>query len=355
MDSRRHARTSDSLERLLAENVLRALVDKQHLRVAGTSHDALCDDLAAGVQPLLASVTPYLMAAHASLRVTETSFGDRDVDEALAVMADGIGERLAHSNHVDDIFVDDSTLRRTSLRAARLVFLRYMRGELAVVEDEADGEGFVISLDELGYLVSTVASRIEASTLERTLVNAGSHGGATFVGYDAGRRIATFSPVHAEPDLIAIDESITASLRTLVASGEVELPKVEQEFEVPRLRLGRGGLAGALREAERSFNRRGHTSARCERISPRRIRLAVTPVTRESAQQADVQFEELVALVEAAMDVQASAPDSQPPESAAAESRVQRRKPGTKSSQKASQPKSAPSKAVGGTRGRRRA
>jgi hypothetical protein len=90
--------------------------------------------------------------------------------------------------------------------------------------------------------------------------------------------------------------------------------------------LGRGGLLAALREAERAFDRRGHSRARCERLKARRVRLSVTPLTAEAAAHADAQFEELVALVEAAMDAQASAPASVPPDSDAAVSRVQRRR-----------------------------
>ncbi|MBM4376631.1 MAG: hypothetical protein FJ095_16225 [Deltaproteobacteria bacterium] len=315
-----------TLDRLLADHVVHALVAKQLLRVAGASHDMLRDELASAIAPLLSSVTPYLMAAHAFAQITDESFGDGDADEAIAVMIDGIGERVAHSNHVDDIFVDDATIRRASLRATRQLLVRYMRGELPIEEDARREPTITLSLESLGYLVATATTRVARPRLERVLADAGACGGAALLMLDPEGRTATFTPLQSQPDLLAIEESLTAALATLVARGEVELPKVEQEFELPPMALGRGGLLAALREAERTFDRRGHSRARCERLKLRRVRLSVTPLTTESALQADAQFEELVALVEAAMDAQATPPASAAPDSDPAVSRVQRRR-----------------------------
>ncbi|MBM4357883.1 MAG: hypothetical protein FJ096_07210 [Deltaproteobacteria bacterium] len=323
-----------TLERLLAVEVLRALVARQHLRVAHASHEVLVDELEAAIAPMLSSVTPYLMAAHASmlgeLAPAATSgdlggFGDGSANEAVAVMVDGIGERISHSNHVDDIFVDDATIRRSALRSVQRVLLGYLRGEVLIEADTESATVIPLALDGLGYVVSTCITRTDDATLEAVLVRSGGTSGAEFIALDPTRRTAAFRPRSAKASLLALEESITREVVSLLDAGLVQLPNVEQEFELPPLRVGRGPLLAALRAAAEDLERRASCRARCERIGPRRVRLAVTPLTTETAQHVDALFEELVALVEASLDRSSSPPDSREPESLAAESQTRRR------------------------------
>ncbi len=314
-----------TLERLIAEHVLGALVQRQHFRVAHASHDSLRDELEFALVPLMPSVTPYLMAAQATADDADGGFGDRNAAEALAVMVDSLGERLSNSNHIDDIFVDDATIRRDSLRAARQVLLRYMRGEFEIADDASDKSRFVIALDSLGYLVASSAARLTEPLLTLTLSDAGTAAGAVLERFDAATRIATFSPATERTSLLAIEESVTGRVAALVASGQVALPCVEQVFELPATRFARGALSTALREAAMTLERNGQCRATCEKTASRRIRLAVTPLTEEAAQRVDAYFEELVALVEGALDALTSTPPSPAPESEAAISQTRRR------------------------------
>jgi len=325
--STNHAITT--LERLIAENVLGTLVARQHLRVASGSTDSLRAELETAVVPLLSSVTPYLMAAHATVGDCQDGFNDRNADEAVAVMIDTVGERLAHSNHIDDIFVDDATLRRDSLRAARHVLLRYMRGELEIEADVNAIPSFVIALEALGYVVAAAAARLPEPRLTRALMHAGKKAGTHLEHYDAATRRATFGAGNPTTSLLSLEDAVTAQIVSRVESGEVALPCVEQVFELPAARRGRGVVAAALREAAAVLERRSPCRATCEKVGTKRIRLAVTPLTDEAAQHVDAYFEELVALVEAALDAAEAAPVSSVPESAPAISETRRRRANT--------------------------
>jgi hypothetical protein len=335
MGASQRNRSTNTLERLLAEEVLRALVERQHLRIAHASQELLRDELEASIAPMLTSITPYLMAAHAAALLEfdasvhadrPEGFGDGNANEAVAVMVDGIGERLSHSNHVDDIFADDSAIRRIALRSVRRVLLGYLRGELAIEADSSPSRGLQVSLDGLGYIVETAVSRADESTLHAALVRSGRTCGADFVSFDRSDRSATFRPRRSHASLLALEDAITAQITELIEAGHLELPNVQQEFELPTTRLGRGVLVAALRTAALELERRAACRARGERVGSRRIRLSVTPLTTETAQHADALFEQLVALVETALDRPTPmTPDLEAPESVAAESQTRRR------------------------------
>lgn len=314
-----------TLETLIAEHVLGTLVKRQLLRVAHASHELLRNELELAVAPLLSSVTPYLMAVHLGSENVNEGFGDCNADEAVAVMIDSIGDRLSHSNHIDDIFVDDATLRRDALRATRHVLHRYMRGELEIAADGHPEPRFVVALDSLGYVVAASAPRVANSMLTQTLVAAAKEVGAHLERFDATTRTAFFGAVTENASLLAIEEAVTGELVALVDSGQVLLPCVEQVFELSAPRLPRRALLAALQRAAVTIEKDHPCRATCETLAPRRIRLAITPLTSDAAQHADTYFAELVALVESAIDALDATPASAAPESAPAISQTRSR------------------------------
>lgn len=297
-----------TLERRIAEHVLTVLEARQCLRVSTGSHDLLAGELESAAGPLLTSVTPYLMAAHAAAVTTSTSFGDPNADEAVLVMVDAIGERLAHSNHVDDFFVDDATVRRITQRAMRDVLSAYLRGEFAIEEDLPGEDRLVVRLDGLGYVIATTANRATEDDMLVLLERSAADSGHVFETYDAERHVASFSMSSANADPLALEEALGARTRDLLASGRVRLPCVEQLFELPARRYSTLRLGDALREATSNIERRSNCLAVADRVPPRRLRLAVTPLSTEAALHVDATFDELITLVEAALERAAHLP-----------------------------------------------
>lgn len=323
-----------SLERLLASEVVRTLVERQHLRVARSSYDSLCDELEASIVPMLTSVTPYLIAAHPASLVTVAAtspggshdgFGDGNADEAVAVMVDGIQERIAHSNHVDDLFVDEATIRRHALRSVRRVLFEYLKGELKLEADSLAAETLLVSLDGLGYVVGTASTRSDAHTFRAALARAADACDSVLEEIDLDGRTALFRPRTPRASLLALEEAIAAEVGALVDAGLIHLPNVEQEFVLPRLGLKRGSLTSILSDAADELERRAACHARCDRVGARRIRLSITPLDAEAAGHADSLLEELVFVVEALLERAQNLRASTDGEGRGAESQVRRR------------------------------
>lgn len=292
-----------ALERHLAEHALAMLVARQHLGVAASASGTLRSDLEGAIAPMLASVAPIVMRARFD---RDGNFGDRNADEAVAVLVDSIHECLVRSDHVDDFFVDAMTLRRSAQRAVREVFLRYRRGELGPLPRTGETAPLVVDLAALGYRVAAAASILPPDELARTLKAAARRVGARLVGYDAAGHRASFAEAHGKASLLRLEESITIAFGALVDAGAIELPRVERVFELPASRRSRTGLDAALREACDHCERRTSCRASFVRLPLRRIRLSMTPLTGEAARHVEAHFDELVGLVEAAIDGLAS-------------------------------------------------
>jgi hypothetical protein len=290
-----------TLQRLLAVHILAALEKRGSLRVSIGSSDAVIGELEAAIAPLLPSITPYLIAAHDVVAYSEVGFGDRNADEAVAVMIDAVGDRLAHSNHIDDIFADDARIRRDSLRAARELLLRYMAGELEIEDDATHDDTYVVSLDSLGYVVAAAAKRAPERLLRRALGKAARHGRAELLDFDAAAGVALFRPGGDHAGLLAIEETIAREIGRMVEAGLVELPSIEQFLEINPELAASPCLSHALLAAAANIQRRVRCLASCTRISKCEVRVSLTPLTADVAQHAAAHFDELLTALESAL------------------------------------------------------
>jgi hypothetical protein len=288
-----------TLQRLIASHVLAALGSREHLRVAADSHDALTDELEIAVAPMLPSITPYLMAVPGMTALD--GFGNSNADEAVAVMIDVIGDRLAHSNHIDDIFADDARIRRDALRATRELLLSYMQGELVIEDDHSSDSAYVVQLDQLGYVVAAAARRAPRALLRGALNKAARQGDAELESYDPQTRIAIFRPTRERAGLLAIEEAIAREIGRLVEASRIELPSIAQLFELSPEVAAHERLAAALAMATRAAQNKLRCIASCTRVSTNEVRVSFTPLSAEVAQDAERHFDELLTAIETAL------------------------------------------------------
>lgn len=112
-----------SLQRLLATSVVETLERRLHLTVAAGGTDALGAELERIVTDTLQTMAPALAPDDPAVA---------DVARQRGILS-GLAKRLSHqvlvSDHVDDIFADDRTLRRDTLRALHETLERLNRGE----------------------------------------------------------------------------------------------------------------------------------------------------------------------------------------------------------------------------------
>ena len=302
-----------TLRRVLASGVLDALRKRDHVVVAPEHRPLLCSEVEAVIAPQLEEVASHLAAvrsshparncraASATSRRSSSSlrFVDPRGDEAVTQMVQRIAARIMESDHVDDIFADDKVIRRDTLRAIKRVLLGYVRGEIEI-EDDGAGETFVVTLDSLGYVVSTVAAKVDPSLLVDALERAAAAAGGTLTSVDAG--VCRFcARGGAETTRLAIEEAISQELVALADAELVELPAVEQVLEISDGSALDDRFADALYRAELSARQETGCLASCTVIDRYTLIATLTPQSSDAAANAETLFDRFLAILEAAI------------------------------------------------------
>jgi len=279
-----------TLQRVLADGVLKALEAREHVLVAPGGGEALLDEVESIIAPTLPSITPHLTPTQQVLGEVTSTFGDDAADEAVEVLVDSIAERLMESDHVDDIFAEDRLIRRDAFRAIREILRRYVAGDLDVADDEA-ADTCNISLDELGYVVSTVAQLAEEGLLRSALESAAAAASVKLCSLDAQQRQAVFElPDDSADSRLALEEAITEELVDLVDSDLVELPSVEQILQLSSGITTHPGFEDALVAAARDAQQRTNCAAACTVVDRQTVLATLTPLSEDDARSSDAHF-----------------------------------------------------------------
>jgi len=288
-----------TLNRVLASGVVKALQAQEHVLVAPSGGDALCDEVEAIIAPALSTITPHLEARDVHGEVTST-FGHERADEAVEAMVDLITERLMESDHVDDIFAEDRIIRRDAFRAIREILMGYIRGEIEIDDEPDPSDGFDVRLDGLGYVVSTVTQQLHEKPLLEALHRAAQTVGATVLDVDVSKGTATFDLLGgAEVGRLALEESITETMLELVDADVVELPGIEQVLGVDAGDLQQDPrLLEALERAASRTRKQTECRASCTVVDSHTLLATLTPLSEETAVEAGLHFDVFLSRLE---------------------------------------------------------
>jgi len=258
----------------------------------------LADELEAVVSPLLRDM---------SEQITALMKAQRGMDEAAESMAQHIADRVLESSHVDDIFAEDRTLHRQAYRVTRDLLLRYSAGELRV-KGPGPNNTHTISLDELGYVVATVATHADEALIEGALLRAATATETTLAAVDYAARRATFEGDGTE--LLALEEALTEALTDLVRTDLVELPSVEQVLEVPRATAQHPRYRDALKIASGIAAERTSCLTACKMVDETTLLASLTPLSTGDARCAATHFATFIDAIEQALTQLDGPPES---------------------------------------------
>jgi len=338
------------LQRVLASSVLRALRARDHVVISSASTDAITDEMEAVIAPALDHIAPHLNEVSEAMSNIDTGrfvradlVGDgrggdglggdelvRDESiraelaagrgEILSAMVDRITERLLESDHVDDIHADDHVLRRDAFRAIRKILLGYIRGDLEVEDVPEEETGFTVVLERLGYVVSSVAHRLEPAMLQEALERAAAAGEGELLWLDVKRHVAAFDlPGGPEVSRLTLEEAITEELVGLVDTELVELPCIEQVLELDHVACSSPGFTAAVERAEARLRAETGSMASCCRVDDHTVIATFTPLSEDAAANADDHFAAFLAALEHELAELSGhgghAPEEQPPAS----------------------------------------
>ncbi len=311
-----------TLNHVLASGVVEALQAQEHVLVAPSGGDALCDEVEAIIAPALISITPHLEERRDVHGEVTSTFGHERADEAVETMVEQITERLMESDHVDDIFAEDRIIRRDAFRAIREILMEYIRGEIEIDDEPEPSDGFEVRLDALGYVVSTVTKQLDEQTLSDSLTRAAESVGGTVLGLDMGKGAATFDLLGgAEVGRLALEEAITETMVALVDADIVELPGIEQVLGVESGDLHRDPrLVGALERAANRTKQQTECEASCIVVDAHTLLATLTPLSAEAVAEAELHFDVFLARLEEELAALATPGTTTTDEAAASES-----------------------------------
>lgn len=290
-----------TLKRLLAHGVVDALQTQEHVVVAPGCHQALADEVQEVVAPMLRAVAAQVEDAAARSRAAEA---------AVEHLAGEIAERLLESGNIDDIFAEDRLIRRDTYRAARSILLRYVGGELDVAQQANRSGESVVALDELGYVVATVALHADDVLLEGALMRAATACSTTLTAIDMKTRRAVFSAERPIPAL-PLQEAITEALTNLVRADLVDLPSMEQILEVSATTRAHSGFRAALSDATAAAEERTSCLTACNMLDEHTLLATLTPLSTEDAHAAESHFHAFIAILEDRLGaLESKAPES---------------------------------------------
>ncbi len=274
-----------TLSRRLATGVVEALKSHGHILVVKGGTAALARELDELMAPALAIIEPRL-GPRAPLSGEPTStFGHEAIDSAVEEMVAKLTRALMSSDHVEDVFAEDSVIRRDIFRAVRdgLLSPRSL--------DQEDAHPTVqVKLDTLGYVAATVSRRVDPAELRRALDRAASVAHARFAGFRPELREATFRVEGGGSDeRLELEEAVADELADLVEQGVVELPTVERRIDLGRPVPSSEQRAIAARVdaiAESTLLRAGCAAA-WDFADPRTLRITFTPLSDQDARGVD--------------------------------------------------------------------
>ncbi len=279
----------ERLQRVLATGVLEALRTREHVLVSPASSDALCDEVEAIIAPAIEDLTQHLTPPRRP-RAKKRA-------DAVESVVDRITARLLESDHVDDIFASDRTIRRDAYRAIRDILLGYIHGEIEVAEAARDD--FRVQLASLGYLVQLVSSRVAFEVLCQALERAATSVGAHLVCVDTATATATFDlPGGAEVGRLAIEEAISEELVSLIEAEMIELPHVEQVLELDPHTSAAPGFAEAIARAEARTRSETGCAATCQLVDERTLIATLVPLSNDGVDRSEELFSRFVATLE---------------------------------------------------------
>ncbi len=289
-----------TLNRVLASGVVEALQAQEHVLVAPSGGDALCDEVEAIIAPALSTITPHLEDRRDVHGEVTSTFGHERADEAVEAMVDSITDRFMESDHVDDIFAEDLIIRRDAFRAIRELLMGYIRGEIEVDDEPDPAGGFDVRLDGLGYVVATVTRQLEEQPLLEALHQAAQAVGATVLDLDVAKGTGTFDLLGgAEVGRLALEESITETMMELVDAEEVELPGIEQVLGVDSGDLHQDPrLLEALDRAASRTRQQTECRASCIVVDSHTLLATLTPLSAETAAEAELHFDVFLSRLE---------------------------------------------------------
>jgi hypothetical protein len=314
----------ETLETVLATGVLEVLRAKAHVVIAPARNDALRDEVAAIIAPALPRIRAQLgissrvgqgTRAHASQRGDTPHPGVRGVsaeesdpssgamlgndaaDEAVAAIVEQITERLMESDHVDDIFADDGAIRRDAFRAIRDILLGTIHGEIAV-EPAADEGAFEVRLDALGYVVSAVSRQLDHDMLTDALDRAAAALRGRLLALSPERVASVELPGGAEAGRLALEEAISEELSLLVETELVELPSVEQVFQLTEHVCMSQEFETAVSRAVARTKNLADCNAHCTVLDDSTLIARLTPLSKHAAANADEAFSQFLGALE---------------------------------------------------------
>ena len=272
----------ERLERALASGVLDVLLERNHVVLAPTRAAALRDELEALIAP---AVMPLANSARAG-------GGDKELTDRVAHQ---LADRVLESDHVDDIFASDQTIRRDARRVLDRLLVGYRRGELEVERIEGEGQdssqNVTVPLLDLGYVVAEVSKRLEFGMLNDALDRAAATVSARLNSLTRGR-VAVFElqPDADSSNHLALEEAVTEELVALIEAELVELPSLEQVLELAEVDCMSPAFGRAIQRSVIRTRAEYDCVAHCVSIDDNNVIATLTPQSEHAADHAGDAF-----------------------------------------------------------------
>ena len=262
----------ERLERALASGVLDVLLERNHVALAPTRTAALRDELEQLIAP---SVAPL------------ASEGDKQLTERVA---HELAERVLESDHVDDVFASEQTIRRDARRVLDKLLIGYTRGELEV-EKVDSGETVTVPLLDFGYVVAEVSKRLEFGILHDALDRAAATVSARLTSLTLGRvAIFELQAGAGSSNLLALEEAVTEELVALIDAELVELPSLEQVLELADVDCLSPTFGRAIQRSLIRTRAEYDCVAQCVSIDDSNVIATLTPLSAHAADHAGDAF-----------------------------------------------------------------
>ncbi|AKT40505.1 hypothetical protein [Chondromyces crocatus] len=285
------------LSRHLASRVVDALRARARIAVVKGGATALLRELDAAMAGGLATLWPRIRGGSLAA-----------VSEEVRDLGDHLSRALRDSEHVEDIFADETTLQNEAAEALQRALEEAARAEAAAQASAGGAErrsaptsgnrpppgtGLTpvqVRLDTLGYVAATVSKRAPEGALQEALSRAADAAGGMLTAFDKEARSAVFALGDADPDArLELEEAIADEFSALVESGHVALPSVIRRVELGRVvpLEERDALRRRLDAVAARTLLRSGCGATWELEDGRTLLVTLTPLSERDALQAE--------------------------------------------------------------------
>ncbi|MFO0590700.1 MAG: hypothetical protein U0441_24365 [Polyangiaceae bacterium] len=280
---------SSPLAQDLAQKIIDVLLQRQHVLLSKGGKQALVRELADRMNERLATIIGRMPPPGIVDNEVTSTFGDESLDDAVEEMVEDVTASLMDSDQVEDVFSEDSVIRRDVFRIVKETLLSADRSEGEA--DEADVE---VTLSTLGYVATKAAQGASPAVVETALSRAAKSSRAKLLKYAPATLTAVFRAALSGPDArLELEEAVADELSNLVDEGLVELPMIERRIAIGRSVASDERHSTRARidvAATRTLLRSGCT-ATWEYVADDTIKVSLVPMSDQDGRSVDAYVE----------------------------------------------------------------